>query len=73
MKILKTNQTSEIFDKTHIFQTKIEDEKLLTFLNDELSGGEIGRKLMNRSIDVSMINRKRQAIDNHFAEISKRK
>jgi hypothetical protein len=74
MKIIKTNGTADSLDKTNLFNSsKINDERMHAFLNDEISGGEIGRKLFNRSIDVSMIRRKNSAITSQFVELTKRR
>ncbi len=68
------NQLAGTLEELNLFQSiKIEDDYLMAFLKDDISGADLNKKLVSKGIYLSQINRKKQSLENQFLELVKKK
>ena len=58
-------------DMPQFKEIKIENNRLLAYLDQEFSGAELNRQLVAKGIFLSQINRKKQSLENQFLELVK--
>ncbi len=74
LKAEDNKQLAGTLEEMNLFQSiKIEDDHLMAFLKDDISGSDLNKKLVNKGIYLSQINRKKQSLENQFLELVKKK